>query len=105
MTDPVANPTGNDRHNDGGDGKGLTRPVPDLPPRLTALLPIVIVGTLIWLAGFVVFAIRDFGGGRTPGIWLWTCLAGVGISLIGMGIMAWQRAAARRGSRSAQTGL
>ncbi|TVT24494.1 DUF2530 domain-containing protein [Amycolatopsis acidiphila] len=79
--------------------------MPELPTQLTALSPIVVVGTLAWLAGFVVFAIRDFGGGRTPSVWLWTCLAGVVISLIGMGIMAWQRAAGRRGSRSAQTGL
>ncbi|TNC28280.1 DUF2530 domain-containing protein [Amycolatopsis alkalitolerans] len=81
------------------------RPVPELPARLTALLPIVIAGTSAWFAGFVVFAILDFGGGRTPSIWLWTCLAGVVISLIGIGIMTWQRAAARRGSRSAQTGI
>lgn len=95
MTDPINR----------GDGKGSWRPVPELPAQLTALLPIVIVGTLIWFAGFVVLAIHDFGGGRTPSVWLWTCLAGVVISLIGIGIMSWQRAAARRGSRSAQTGL
>jgi uncharacterized membrane protein SirB2 len=88
-----------------GDVKGSLRPVPELPSRLTALFPMVVVGTLAWFAGFVVFAIRDFGGGRTPSLWLWTCLAGVVISFIGMGIMTWQRAAARRGSRSAQTGL
>ncbi|MTD56643.1 DUF2530 domain-containing protein [Amycolatopsis sp. RM579] len=79
--------------------------MPELPSRLTALFPMVVVGTAAWLAGFAVFAIRDFGGGRTPSIWLWTCLAGVVISLIGMGIMTWQRTAARRGSRSAQTGI
>ena len=95
MTDPI----------NGGDGKGSLRPVPELPPRLTALYPIVVVGTFAWLAGFVVFAIRDFGSDRSPSVWLWTCVAGVVLSLIGMGIMTWQRAAARRGSRSAQTGI
>lgn len=89
----------------GGHGKGSLQPVPALPAQLTALLPIVIVGTLLWLAGFVVLAIYDFGGSRTPGVWLWTCLAGVVISLIGIGIMSWQRAAARRGSKAAQTGV
>ncbi|HVV11643.1 DUF2530 domain-containing protein [Amycolatopsis sp.] len=94
MSDPI----------NGGDVKGSLRPVPELPSGLIALFPIVIVGTAAWLVGFVVLAIRDFGGGRTPGVWMWTCLSGVVISLIGMGIMTWQRAARSRGSRSAQTG-
>lgn len=95
MTDPI----------NASDVKASLRPVPDLPPRLTALFPIVIVGTIIWFAGFAGFAVHDFGGGHTPSIWLWTCLAGVVISLIGMGIMLWQRNAARRGSRGAQVGI
>lgn len=81
------------------------RPVPDLPPRLTGLFPIVVVGTILWLLGFAGLAIHSVVTGTRPGIWLWTTLAGVAISFIGMGIMTWQRAAARRGSRSAQTGL
>nr|WP_312871660.1 DUF2530 domain-containing protein [Amycolatopsis acididurans] len=95
MTDPI----------NGGDRKGSLRPVPELPPRLTALFPIVIVGTVAWAVGLAVFAIIDLGSGRSPSVWLWTCVAGIVISFIGMGIMTWQRAAARRGSRSAQTGI
>lgn len=95
MTDPINRE----------DVKGSLRPVPELPPRLTALFPLVVAGALAWFVGIVVFAIRDFGAGRGPSVWLWTCVAGVGLSFIGMGIMTWQRAAARRGSRSAQTGL
>ena len=95
MTDPINR----------GDGKDTLRPVPELPQHLTALFPIVVAGAFAWLIGFVVFAIRDFGASRSPSIWLWTCVAGVALSLIGMGIMTWQRAAARRGSRSAQTGI
>ncbi|WAL66301.1 DUF2530 domain-containing protein [Amycolatopsis cynarae] len=89
----------------GGDGKVSLRPVPELPARLTALFPIVVVGCFAWLAGVVAFAIHDLGFGHSPSVWLWTCVAGVVLSLIGMGIMTWQRAAARRGSRSAQTGI
>ena len=95
MTDPI----------NGGDVKASLRPVPALPAQLTALFPIVVVGTAAWLAGFVVFAVRDWGRGEPASVWLWTCLAGVVISIIGMGIMTWQRAAARRGSRAAQTGI
>ncbi|TVS99370.1 DUF2530 domain-containing protein [Amycolatopsis bartoniae] len=79
--------------------------MPELPAQLTALFPIVIFGTVAWLAGFVVLAIHDWGRGGPASVWLWTCLAGVVISIIGMGIMTWQRAAARRGSRSAQRGI
>ncbi|GAA5151637.1 MULTISPECIES: DUF2530 domain-containing protein [Amycolatopsis] len=89
----------------GGDGKGSLRPVPELPRQLTAMFPLVTVGTVLWLGGFVAFAVHDWGGGRPASVWLWTCGAGVVISLIGMGIMTWQRTAARRGSRAAQTGL
>jgi uncharacterized protein DUF2530 len=85
--------------------KATPRRVPELPSRLTGLFPIVIVGTLLWLAGFLVLAARCAVTGQSPDVWLWTTVAGVAISCIGLGIMSWQRAAARRGSRSAQTGL
>nr|WP_306999273.1 DUF2530 domain-containing protein [Amycolatopsis thermophila] len=80
--------------------------MPELPPRLVTLYPVVVVGTLVWLAAFLVLgAIRLFGTGGPAGVWMWTCLSGVVLGLIGMGIMSWQRWARRRGSRSAQTGL
>jgi hypothetical protein len=81
------------------------RPVPELPPRLTSLFPLVVVGTTLWLLGLAGLAIYSVVTGTPPGVWLWTTGAGVGISFIGLGIMTWQRAAARRGSRGAQTGL
>jgi uncharacterized membrane protein SirB2 len=85
--------------------KDTLRPVPELPPRLVAMFPMVIIGTLLWFAGFLVLLAYDLVTGTTPGVWLWTTVAGVVISCIGLGIMTWQRAAARRGSRGAQTGL
>jgi uncharacterized membrane protein SirB2 len=84
--------------------KGL-RPVPELPRRLVDLFPMVVVGTILWLIGFVVLLVHALVTGTHPGVWLWTTAAGVVISCIGLGIMTWQRAAARRGSRGAQTGL
>ncbi|GHF01974.1 hypothetical protein GCM10017786_38950 [Amycolatopsis deserti] len=81
-------------------------PVPELPERLVVLYPVVVVGTLVWFTGFVVLgALRVFDTGGPASVWMWTCLAGGVLGLMGMGIMSWQRWARRRGSRSAQTGL
>lgn len=85
--------------------KDTPRPVPELPPRLVDLFPIVVVGTALWLTGFFVLLIDAIVTRTPPGVWLWTTVAGVVISCMGLGIMVWQRAAARRGSKSAQTGL
>ncbi len=89
-----------------GDVKRPLLPVPELPERLVVLYPVVVVGTLVWFTGFVVLgALRVFGAGGPADVWMWTCLAGGVLGLMGMGIMSWQRWARRRGSRSAQTGL
>jgi hypothetical protein len=76
-----------------------------LPKKLTDLTPVVIVGTVWWSVGFVVLFVLRLGSGKPPAVWLWTCMAGVALGFIGMGIIAWQRAAARRGSKSAQRGI
>ncbi|MEV5298146.1 DUF2530 domain-containing protein [Amycolatopsis methanolica] len=80
--------------------------MPELPERLVVLYPVVAVGTLVWFAGFLVLGgIRLFGTGGPASVWMWTCLSGSVLGLMGMGIMSWQRWARRHGSRSAQTGL
>lgn len=79
------------------------RPPPPLPARLLDLGPIVYVGTGIWLVAAIALAVARLGFGVTPAIWLWTALAGTGLGILGGGIMAWQRHAAKRGSRGAQT--
>jgi len=69
---------------------------PELPKRLTDLTPVVIVGTALWaVATVVLFFVTD-------GIWVQTALSGLVLGFIGLAIIAWQRAAARRGSKSAQ---
>ncbi|MFD4194558.1 MULTISPECIES: DUF2530 domain-containing protein [Amycolatopsis] len=89
-----------------GDVKRPLLPVPELPERLVVLYPVVAVGTLVWFAGFLVLGgIRLFGTGGPASVWMWTCLSGGVLGLMGMGIMSWQRWARRHGSRSAQTGL
>lgn len=75
---------------------GSLRHTPDLPKRLTDLTPVVIVGTSAWAVALVVlFFVAD-------GVWVWTAFAGIVLGFIGFGIIFWQRAAARRGSKSAQ---
>jgi len=75
---------------------GSLRHTPELPKRLTDLTPVVIVGMAIWV---VALAVLFF---TTSGVWVQTALAGIGLGFIGLGIIGWQRAAARRGSKSAQ---
>ncbi|MFI9814134.1 DUF2530 domain-containing protein [Saccharothrix variisporea] len=74
---------------------------PPLPPRLTDPVPAIAGGTALWLLAFA--AVLLFARDQTT--LLWTCAAGAGLGVIGYGIFRWQRSAARRGSRTAQSGL
>ena len=75
-----------------------------VPPALSAALsdpqPVIIAGALLWvlaaIAAFTVPALHD---------WRPTTLAGLGVGVLGTSIFGWQRAAARRGARGAQSGL
>lgn len=78
------------------DVTGALRHTPELPKRLTDLTPVVIVGTTIWAVALVVLFFT------TSGLWVQTALSGFVLGFIGMAIIGWQRAAARRGSKSAQ---
>ena len=76
-------------------------PVP--PPLPAALLdpwPIIAFGALAWL----VVAVAAFA---VPALVTWRpmTLAGLGVGVLGTSIFLWQRHAARRGARGAQTGL
>ncbi|MGB9250166.1 MAG: DUF2530 domain-containing protein [Mycobacterium sp.] len=74
------------------------------PPPLPAVLldpwPIIAIGALAWLVAAVVVFL-------TPALASWRplSLAGLGVGVLGTSIFLWQRAAARRGARGAQTGL
>jgi hypothetical protein len=73
---------------------------PPLPRALRALWPVILAGALGWLvaavAAFLVPALAS---------WRPLTLAGLGIGVLGTSIFLWQLAAARRGSRGAQSGL
>lgn len=78
-------------------------PSPEPPPLPAALLdawPVIAVGA----AGWAVAAVAAFLVPALDG-WRPVTVAGLGVGLLGTGIFLWQRAAARRGARGAQTGI
>jgi len=77
---------------------------PPLPRRLTDIRTVVAVGTTLWLLGALGLGLAWLVSGRPPGLWFTTCVAGTLLGALGHGIFSWQRAAARRGSRTAQSG-
>ncbi|MGI9162793.1 MAG: DUF2530 domain-containing protein [Mycobacterium sp.] len=77
---------------------------PPAPPALpTALLdprPVVGGGVVLWaLAAIAAFTVSGLDS------WRPITLGGLGVGLFGAGLFLWQRSAARRGARGAQTGL
>jgi Protein of unknown function (DUF2530) len=87
-----------------GGFRAYAGPVPEPPPlprRFSDIYTVVGVGSALWLLGAVAFLVS----GRPLGIWFTTCLTGLLLGGVGIGIYSWQRAAARRGSRTAQQGL
>ncbi len=73
---------------------------PALPAALLDPRPVVLVGALLWaLATIAAFAVPALES------WRPIALAGLGTGGLGTSIFLWQRAAARRGARGAQTGL
>jgi hypothetical protein len=84
---------------------GQGKPPPQLPRALAVPDTVVWSGTAVWLLITLGLGAAWLLGDRPLDIWFWTSLCGVGLGLIGYSIMRWQRSAARRGSRLAQTGL
>jgi Protein of unknown function (DUF2530) len=74
---------------------------PPLPPlRGAGLAHITVPITVVWFGAFVVllFFIPTLQA-KDNMVWLWTALAGWVLGLIGLSVYAWQRRAARRGTR------
>jgi len=76
---------------------------PAPPPLSSALMnprPVIAVGAGLWalatIAAFSVPALQS---------WRPITLAGLGVGVFGLSLFLWQRSAARRGARGAQTGL
>lgn len=89
--------------NQSADVSGGGRTLPPLPAvRGAGLAHVLIPGTGLWLVALVVllFMIPTLRA-QDHMLWLWTALAGWLLGFVGLAIYAWQRAAARRGSRGA----
>lgn len=73
---------------------------PPLPPVLLKVWPVVLVGALGWVCAAAVALL-------IPALHSWRpiALAGLGVTVVGTSIFVWQLAAARRGTRGAQSGL
>jgi hypothetical protein len=73
---------------------------PPLPDWLTDPAPVIAVLALGWLVAVVLsFTVS------TLETWRPIALAGLGLTVFGTSVFLWQRHAARRGSRGAQSGL
>ena len=73
---------------------------PALPAALLKPWPVIVVIAAGWLVAVALaFTVPDLHG------WRPTCVAGLGVGVLGTSIFLWQRQASRRGSRGAQTGL
>jgi Protein of unknown function (DUF2530) len=86
-------------------GSTAQRPPPALPRALVAPEPVIWAGTACWLALTVILGAAHLLGERPLDVWFWTSIAGWCLGLTGYTVMRWQRSAARRGSRLAQSGL
>lgn len=78
---------------------------PPLPPGLTRMRTVVAVGTLLWLVAALTVLVANLAGAALPPVVLMTCVIGTALGGVGWAVFAWQRSAARRGSRTAQQGV
>jgi Protein of unknown function (DUF2530). len=78
---------------------------PPLPRRLSDVSTVAAVGTALWLLGAAALLVARLVADRPLDIWFTSCVAGAAIGAFGFGIFSWQRAAVRRGSRTAQQGV
>lgn len=66
---------------------------------------VVAVGTGLWALAAVILLAAHLLTGRPLDTWFNVCVTGALLGGVGWAIFSWQRAAARRGSRTAQPGV
>jgi uncharacterized protein DUF2530 len=78
---------------------------PPLPPGLSRPPLIALVGSVVWALAAVGALVVSLVTDQPLGLLFTTCVVGTLVGGFGYGVYAWQRAAARRGSRTAQDGV
>jgi len=63
------------------------------PPLQVDTARVVMAGIVLWAVALVVVLLL---GDRVDRMWTWTCLAAIGLALLGLAIMRWQGQLGRR---------
>ena len=72
----------------------MPRPAKQAPPPLRVdTVRVVLAGTAVWVVALVVLLLL---GDRVDRMWTWTCLAAIGLGVLGLGVMRWQGQLGRR---------
>ncbi len=72
----------------------MPRPAKQAPPPLRVdTLRVVLAGTAVWVVALVVLLLL---GDRVDRMWTWTCVAGIALAGVGLGVMRLQGQLGRR---------
>jgi hypothetical protein len=72
----------------------VPRPVKQAPPPLQVdTVRVVLAGTAVWVVALVVLLLL---GDRVDRMWTWTCVAGIALAGVGLGVMRLQGQLGRR---------
>ena len=63
------------------------------PPLQVDTVRVVLAGTALWAVALVVLLLL---GDRVDRMWIWTCVAAIGLAALGLGVMRLQRRSGRR---------
>ncbi len=72
----------------------MSRPAKQAPPPLRVdTARVVLIGAALWVVALVVLLLL---GDRVDRVWTWTCLAGIALAGVGLGVMRLQGQIGRR---------
>jgi hypothetical protein len=72
----------------------VPRPAKQAPPPLRVdTVRVVLAGTALWVVALVVLLLL---GDRVDRVWTWTCVAGISLAFVGLGVMRLQGQIGRR---------
>jgi Protein of unknown function (DUF2530) len=74
------------------------KPAP--PPLQVDTARVVLAGTALWAVALVVLLVL---GDRVDRVWTWTCVAGIGLAVLGLGVMRLQGQLGRPADQSVRT--